>query len=180
MADNFIRVSSDRTPSSFLDNARPVPMLEADRIFSTLSLSFGTSSIDAVNFVAELSSLMADTKFHEVDTFWSEFEKKFNGRSPLNSKVATDIGRYEIALGMFYSAANQIDYDPSYETLTGLRNAFLAVVNHITSKVRDHQETKDQRVIDRIVDTTVARIDKIVANYNARVENFELPGPPVE
>lgn len=169
------RISTDATKKEFLDFTRPLFMEEADQQLSKLVPTRTTS--DLLEFVADMSAIIRDSKNTNLDKFWEKVEKKLNRRQPLDTRQTTDIGKLQVGFSMLYSAANQLDKSTdSARDIESFIGFYRAARDHILSKFVPNRTGKERNTLERMVKVSDNRVNKIADNFNKRLDKGTAQG----
>lgn len=178
---NLIHIGSgNATPKGFFDTPRSLYMAEADRLYGKLSIREGNSAPGALNMMSRLSAVVQSTKGYEVDQLWTKLEKEFNKGDTIAHKGKTGGEELQTILGFMYNSLNVMDRSEANSLQwTEFQSMWRDTSDHIIAKFASKLSSKDKSLLSRGLDVVDARLDKVLKNFNDRVDKGELPGPKI-
>ncbi len=180
MALDVSGIGARRTPPGFLDNSRPQAMQEADRLFERFTIRGGNTPTIALSIANTLGIMVKNARHTSLDDFWRSVETNFNKGIELTTKAETDIGRFNTAFSLFYSAIDAIDTQSiDSGEFSALQEIWNESKRYASSRVAEYQSDKDKRIIARIIKTTDQRLNKVGKSINEKIENGQMLGNAV-
>jgi hypothetical protein len=178
MSNIFAVGSNSATPKKFLDQSRPLTMVDADKVFDKISLRFGNSASDTLRILKTVSAEIRSTKSYKLDELWGRLERSLNkGKSLEKKPEKSDAKKLQTAMALLYSGLNSIDINAtSTNEIAEFRDLFNTTKTFIENRFLSTQTGIDKRMLQRILTTTDERLDNVITNYNEKVDKQEVAG----
>ena len=173
----FSQIAS-KTTSHFYDNTRPKIMLEADKIYQRLTLGNSQNPLTALDYSTAVVQHLLNTKFDKIDeSFWHTFEKIFNKGNHLTIKDTTDNEKYQVVISLLYTTLNVVEKSNSAKLFSQFKDSFIEVKNYLGTRVINHQDDKDKKVISKILNFIQLKVDQVTKRMNKDIESGKINGP---
>lgn len=168
-----------KTELGMMDITRPPQMLQADKLYTKLTIRHGKSSSNVLDFMTNLQTAITSTPRSKADTVWTRIEQKINASQKIVTKPDNQETKLAIAASLFYNATNTLDAGDSAADVQNIKTLFKDTQSHIEKNFYPDISISSRRVLDRIFKTVSSRIEAVATRFNARIESGEIAGTAI-
>jgi len=179
---NIINIGNTRTPFTYVDSYLPRQQKDdADKAFKAVFSTKKQNTATVLEFTSKLSKLLKETKPGEMEMLWSAFEKTFNHKQPITIKSSTPSKQLQTTFILLYNSLNVIDQEAvSTSELRAFQMVYLNTKNHVQNRFLTRETGREKQVLTKMIDTMDKRLNRVITNFNTRVDKGEIQGPQLK
>lgn len=167
------------TKKNYMDFLKPAAMANAANIFKRLQANYGTTAVDAISIVSDVSSQILSTKGSELETLWEKIEARLNRGKAIKTTAETPYGKLNTAIGLIYSAMEVADTENNIDYVRGINSIYLSVKNHVENRFLGRTQGMEKRSLERTLGTVDSYFGRVIKRFNELVKTKQIQGPEI-